>query len=115
MEDLIADFGKPRQYKGLYPATDGELREALETYGGFESTAFERIGRNVAIADGAIVVALKLQPAGVNTLYVIDGQELPLQGYRYDQISCKVWATPEVLADVRQAEQTLLAQLRINR
>lgn len=110
-EEVIAGFSKPRQYEVMYPATDGELLEAMQRYGGFGSTAYERIGHNVVIADGAIVVALKPQPMNVNTLYVIDGQELPLN---YD-LSAKVWATPAVLEDIRIAEERLLAQLHNNK
>ena len=110
MDEVRAGFRKPRQYEVMYPATDSELLQAMQRYGGFGSMEYDRMGHNVAIADGAILVALKPQPANVNTLYVIDGQQLPLQGYDYDHISGKVWATPAVLADIRKAEATLLAQ-----
>lgn len=111
-EEVIESFSKPRRYETMYPATDSELLEAIERYGGFESVAFERIGHNVAIADGAIVVALKPQPIGVNTLYVIEGRELPLPDDKRSGLNAKVWATPAVLEDIRKAEESLLAQLR---
>lgn len=115
MDDIKASFRKPRQYEVMYPATDNEVREALQRFGGFASTDYQRIAHNVVIADGAIVVVLKPEPEDVQTLYVIDGQELPLQEYKYDSLNTKVWATPAVMADIRKAEETLLAQLRSNK
>lgn len=114
-EEVIESFSKPRQYEAMYPATDSELLEAIERYGGFGSTAFERIGHNVVIADEAIAVALKPQPIGVNTLYVIEGRELPLPDDKRRGIAAKVWATPAVLEDIRIAEERLLAQLHNNK
>lgn len=115
-EEVIAGFSKPRQYEVMYPATDGEVLEALQRYGGFNEVAtFERIGHNVVIADEAIAVALKPHPENVSTLYVIDGQELPLQDDKRSGIAAKVWATPAVLEDLRKAEERLLAQLHKNK
>lgn len=114
-EELVTGYTKQRQYEVMYPATDSELLEAIERYGGFGSTQYERIGHNVVIADEAIAVALKPQPIGVNTLYVIDGRELPLPDDKRSGIAAKVWATPAVMEDIRIAEERLLAQLHNNK
>lgn len=114
MEEARAGLSKPRQYGTMYPATDGEILEALKRNGGFTSEAYERMAHNVVIADGAIVVAVKPEPKDVLTLYVIDGRELPLKDYRYEDLRTKAWASPPVLADIRKAEETLLAKLHGN-
>lgn len=97
----------------LYPADDSELRDALEQFGGFETTDFERVGDNVVIADGAIVVALKFYSTIILTLYVIEGSMLPIpDGMRYG-IEEKNWAAKTVMRDIREAERRILMKKEI--
>ena len=97
----------------LYPADDSELRDALEQFGGFQNTDFERVGDNVVIADGAIVVALKFYSTIILTLYVIEGSMLPIpDGMRYG-IEEKNWAARTVMRDIREAERRILMKKEI--
>jgi hypothetical protein len=89
----------------LYPATDEEIRDAMDDYGGFTSLNFIRISGNVVVSADAVIVALKDDPdEEPATLYVINREDFPLTENRWDALKSKIWASPEVLVDIKNAE-----------
>lgn len=92
----------------LYPATDEEIRDAMDDYGGFTSLNFIRISGNVVVSSDAVIVVLKDDPdEEPATLYVINREEFPLVESRWDALKSKIWASPEVLVDIKNAELTV--------
>lgn len=99
--------------KVMYPVTDSEMKDSIKRFGGFKSTDFTRISDNVAVVTNeAIVIAIKYEPTRVLTLHVINDFELPLSNYVWDYYEAKVWATPEIMENVKLAEKILLERLR---
>lgn len=86
----------------LLPATDEEIAAAIESFGGFPNSDFKRVGANVFVIDGSIAVVLKFEPNKVTTLYLVDEDGLS-EAYGYDHIRNKVWASEEVIDQIRQA------------
>lgn len=102
-DEYIGSFDEAPAKATLFPATDEEIAQAIESFGGFPDTSFRRIAPNVVIADGSIVVVLKLRAENVATLYIVD--EDWLNSYGYDHIRGKVWGTEEIIADIRKATE----------
>lgn len=86
----------------LYPATDEEIRRGLLRCK-FPSADFERVSKNVVIADGAAVVCIKACEQA-NELYWLD---YPPQEWWRDHLEAKRWATKEVIADIERAFKIL--------
>lgn len=94
----------------LFPAYDNEIRRALSDFGGFSSEGFQRVGDNVIIADNTAIVALKVQESGIATLYPIGYRDFASHPELYTHLSAKVWATTDILEDIREAETILTKQ-----
>ena len=90
----------------LYRAEDSEIRQALKDYGIY--TDFIRVGNNVVIADNCIAVIIKLVKNNYTSVYLIDGEDLPIDDNMKENIRAKRWATQEVIKDIRMAEEILL-------
>lgn len=98
-EERLAKFRKSITKWTLCPAKDNEIREMLLSHG-FSSSEYERVGGNVIIADGRIVVVIKRDEELSKTLYVYDD---PLNEQSFANLSAKLWANDEVKQDIERA------------
>lgn len=89
--------------KIMYRATDSDVRQAFRGYG-YGNSSFRRIGDNVVIALGDIVVIIKTRADMYESVYIINGEYLPINETWKEAISEKRWATREVLEDIQKAE-----------
>ncbi len=89
--------------KTMYPATDEEVRETLYN-NAFPTTDFERVGRNVVIADNAIVVVIKTIP---DRYACSQWYDYPLQDFDIEHISYKTWCNEDVMKEFLRAEKIL--------
>lgn len=108
VEDIEAFMRSEPRKRTMYRATDVDVVHRLNSFGGFPTTEFERVGDNVIITDDCIVVILKFERNKSQSIYLIDEGELPLGDETWEEIEWKTWATPQVLKDIRKAEQILL-------
>ena len=104
-----ADFEKmmrdePKKSK-MYYVADKEVKAALKSFGGFPNTDFKRVGNNVIIADGDIVVVIKTNPERVLTLYIV-GKDV--NDDLLWHLDGKKWATDEVIADILKAQELII-------
>ncbi len=105
MEDAIRDAKKKRVKSSILPVSDKEVFKALESYGGFNEGNFERVGNNVVIAEGGIVVVKKEE--GRSAQVVLDVSGRPFQMFEWDKLRGKVWCTDEIYDDVKKAHERL--------
>ena len=104
IEERMRNSNKRKEI--LYRAEDSEIRQALKDYGIY--TDFIRVGNNVVIADNCIAVIIKLVKNNYTSVYLIDGEDLPIDDNMKENIRAKRWATQEVIKDIRMAEEILL-------
>lgn len=99
-EEMLATFRcEPKKWT-LYPATAKEIQRMLLSWG-FPSADFERIGNNVVIADGSVVVVIKKEAdREPQTLSIWDN---PRNEYWRDDLDGKMWANKEVMFDIERA------------
>ena len=99
-EERLAMFRKPVKKWTMYPASSREVKTILRAYG-FPTSDFIRVGNNVVIADNAIVVVIKrdpaLQPQAISIWH------FPLDEYWRDDLTVKNWANKDTINDFMRA------------